>query len=266
MTTVVAEIKTVVSATRTAVAIVKKVDSSEALQKRFDESVQEVHRGIGQVSYAVSRALVAHALGRDPSHEEVNRFLEAAVNEASFPNRAFRLLGEARKSASRRRRAFLAAMLFGLPFSKLPDDERDRVDMVVERIMPVDIELLVLIADKDRTAKPLAPPKERYFFTGMNMVALTRGIEVRLVTARDYENRGFADQVEAAEVARPVDHAAFSSLQSLGCVEVAESTAAQGDWRAHTLVIAPLGRLMIQAIEELRPGFEGGIDMDGAAP
>jgi hypothetical protein len=256
VTSIVAGIKSVLAGARTAVAIVKRIESSESLEAQLDRSDAEVRGEAAQVSYAICRALVAQALGRDPSHDQVNDVLSAAVNDPSFPNRAFRLLGEARKSASRRRRLFLASMLFGLPFTKLPDDERDRVDMVVERIMLPDVELLRLIVEKDRTAPP-SPEPEPYLFRGTRVAALTRDLEVRVATTNEYMAGGtaFGDPTYEDEQFR-VDHTAFSALLALGCIELAERKMTQGEWGVQALVVSPLGRLVAGAIEALRPGFD----------
>lgn len=234
----------------------KLVDSSESLQARFDEAAADVHRQVGQVSYAVCRALVAHALGRHPSDEEVTVVMTNAVNDPAFPNRAFRLLGEARKAASHRRRAFLAAMLFGLPFVRVPDDDRDRIDMVVERIMTADVELLRLIAQKDHDAPRPSAEDAAYYFPDSNVVALTRGLDVRIATTLDQWEGGFSDQAYSDD-RYSVNHAAFASLLSLSCIEVGDMKATQGDWLTRCLAITPLGKLVIRAVEEVRPGFDG---------
>jgi len=58
------------------------------------------------------------------------------------------------------------------------------------------------------------------------------------------ERRFFADQLS------------FGTLLSLGCVDVGQSNATtHGPWQVHRLMITQLGRLVIQAIEEVRPGF-----------
>jgi len=71
VTTLAAEIKGLVTGARTVFEIAKRVDSSAALQRRFDEGAQEVHRDIGQVSYGFCKAFVAHALRHEPSGDEV---------------------------------------------------------------------------------------------------------------------------------------------------------------------------------------------------
>jgi hypothetical protein len=259
VTTVAVGIKGALSAARTAVGIIKWADSSEARRVQLNESIAEVQREGEQVCYAVCKALVAHSLGRDPSDDEVNDVFSAAINNPAFPNRAYRLLGEARKSASRRRRAFLASVLFGLSFSKLPDDERDRVDMAVERMMPADADLLWVLAEKDRTARPSAELEGPYFFKGTRLLALTRGLEVRIGSTDDWvtDEEQFADEVYT-DARFGVDHAAFGSLLSFGLADMSESMARQSDWdwEIRRLTITPLGRLVVRAIEEVRPGFD----------
>lgn len=234
----------------------KRIDSSEALQSRFDESAAEVHREVGQVSHAVSRALVAHALGRHPSDEDVTAFMTAAVNDPAFPHRAFRLLGEMRKAASHRRRAFLASVLFGLPFKKLPDDDRDRIDMVVERAVPADIELLDLIAEKERRAKAPSEKDEGYMFQWTSVAVFIRSRDVRLVTTDDSDGIDFKEEA-FTDPRYCVDQGAFAALRSLGCIDIGERKANQGEWSIHSLIVTSIGRMVSDAVNELRPGFSG---------
>jgi len=260
VTSVAAGIKGLLSATRAVAGLIKRAGSSEALRARLVASGEEVERDAIQVCYGVCKALVANALDREPSDEDVSDVLSAAISDPAFPHRAYRLFGEIKKSASRRRRAFLASVLFGLPFSKLPDDERDRIDMAVERMMPADVELLMAIVEKDRAARP-TPETEPYLFRGTKIAATLRGIEVRLGSTDDYEDegRGFSDEYYA-DARFLVDHAAFGALLSFGLLDVGQSQQVQGDWQIHRLVITPLGKLVVQAIEELRPGFDAHCD------
>jgi hypothetical protein len=236
--------------------LVKSVNASKALQARFDESVVKVNREMGQVAFAVCKAFVALALQHEPTAPEVEHFMNAAADDPAFPHRAYRLLGELRRSASHRRRAFLASVLFGLPFTKLPDDERDRVDMAVERMMPEDVELLRLIVEKDRTGRPSPEPGGPYLFKDSRVVALTRGIEVRVATTDDCGDDGEFSNEIYADPRFCVDRGAFGSLRSLGLVEFGTIEASQGEWQIHPLLITPLGRITIRAIEEVRPGFD----------
>jgi hypothetical protein len=168
-------------------------------------------------------------------------------------------MGELGRSASRRRRVFLASVLFGLPFTKIPDDERDRVDMAVERMMVEDVELLMRIDEKDRTARP-TPEREPYLFRGTKVAGMMRGIEVRIGTTDDCGDDGeFGDEFYA-DARFLVDHAAFGALLSFGLLDVGQSQQKQGDWEIHRVVITPLGRLVVRAIEEVRPGFDVSVD------
>jgi hypothetical protein len=255
VSTLAAEIRALVTGARTVVGVVKRVDSSTSLQARFDEAVQEVHREVGQVSYAFCKAIVAHALGHEPSDDEVGAFMTAAVNDQAFPHRAYRLLGEARRSADRRRRQFLAAMLFGLSFKVLPDDERDRVDMAVERMMPADAELLQLVAEKQK----LPTKNIRGHFgsaTGRcKVLALLREQEFRVATSNDHEEGGaFGDAVFAHDSYR-ADRVALSSLQALGCLDLDRGDASFGTWQIHVVTITSLGALVLRAIDEVRAGL-----------
>ena len=267
MTTLVAEVKALIAGGRRAAqiagkvqALVRRIESSEELQGHFDKAVTEVNREVGQVSRAVCTALVAHALGCEPTADDVSTFLSSGVNDPAFPNRAFRLLGEARKAASHRRRAFLASMLWGLPFLKLPDDERDRVDMLVERMVLADVELLSLLVHMDRIASP-SKETEPYLFRGTRLAVLTRELEAIVATTDQYDygnNEGFRKLLDTEPAG--VNRAAFGTLLTLGCIETGEVKMSQGDWTIRSLVLTTLGRSVNHAIEELRPGFENARD------
>jgi hypothetical protein len=252
---VVAGIKGVLKAVSVGAKVAKRVDPTEKLRERLKDSAEEVNRELVQVSAAVCRALVAHAVGRTPSDSEVDDLMSAAIGDPSFPHRAYRLLGEAQKSASRRRRAFLASVAFGLPFVGFQDDRRDRVDMVVERLMPDDIELLRLIDEKNRTASPPLTDEAQHIFGRSRVVALIQSLEVRVATTDGFTTEiGFYDET-LSDDRRRVDHTAFGSLVTLGCLEIGQSKVRQADWEIRPLVITPLGELLLSAIEELRPGF-----------
>jgi hypothetical protein len=249
MSTLVAEVKALYEAVQKAQAIIKKVASSAELQAQFDEAVVEVNREMGQVSYAVAQALVAHALGRPPSSQEVQQFLSAAIGDPAFPARAYRLIGEARKTASDRRRAFLASMLLGLPFTKIADDERDRIDMTVERMTVEDAELLMAIFDNIRTPQDLG---HRSF--GPTGVLVLTPVDtdrprptVHIVTP---DPTGRADEVRV-----PFPRGVFESLKLLGCVETGAGISTEGGVARYHLLLTDLGGTVGRAIKEVRPGL-----------
>jgi hypothetical protein len=70
------------------------------LAERLKASVDQVNQDMTQVTFAICRAFVAHALGRDPSADEVDAFIASATGDPAFPARAHRLLGELRKDGS----------------------------------------------------------------------------------------------------------------------------------------------------------------------
>lgn len=248
MTTVAAEIGALFSSARRAAGLIKAVESSEALQAKFADSVEQVSRETGQVAYAVSKALVAHALGRDPADDEVNEFLSAAVGDPAFPARAHRLMGEARKTASHRRRAFLASILFGLPFSKVPDDERDRIDMVVERMTVEDAELLMAV-DRLRDALPQNLQQDYGPF----------GIVVRVHA--DLQSPRPLAQLVTVNVERTgespshqVRRDALEALITMGCLERGRELAKRDGHAGYHLLITQLGESLLRAFNEVRAG------------
>lgn len=251
---------------RKLVGVVREVERPAWLATRLRESGDQVNQDMIQMSFAVSRAFVAHALGHEPSSEEVDAFIAAAAGDAAFPARAHRLLGELKKASSARRRAFLAAALYGLQFSKLPDDERDRVDMAIERMMPGDVELLVRI-DEGRKRPPRSPIPALQVGPS-NVFALISGSELRISVTDHWKGDGLTEEVLRDETSR-ADLVALSALQSLGCVRLGERhstidfSASGGEfysssWIEYPLTITAVGELVIRAIEEMRPGLDAG--------
>ena len=246
----------VLKATRAGVALARAANSSKELQRRFDDAAEQVNRETSQVAYAVAKALVGHALGETPSSEALDRFLANAVDDPSFPARAHRLLGEARKSASNRRRKLLASVLFGLPFSKTPADDRDRVDMLVERLVPEDVDLLAEIDSLERATSPGA------YGTEQPCYALTHG-QVRLVSADLLS----ADAIRQADVeaATSLASPAFTTLQAVGCINLSagfsEAVVIEGaSASAEAISITPLGRLLLGALAEVRAGLDAPVE------
>jgi hypothetical protein len=249
-------IKAILSAPRA----LKALDQSSDLQARFDAAMAQVGRDTTQVSFAIARAFVAHATGREPSSEEVTAFLDHAMGDPAFPHRAYRLLGEVRKAASWRRRVFLASVLYGLPFSPLPDDERDRVDMAVERMMPADADLLTTIRDKDLAERADRTDAMNAIFGTSNCVVLLRSGELRIATAAEWNPSHqrswspFSDEV-TDDPRFSADRAALASLEALGCLELGPDVMRIRDWRVHQKTITALGNLVLRALDDVRPGF-----------
>jgi hypothetical protein len=237
-------------------SLFRAAESNPSAVARFEETSAAATREMLKDGYAAVKALVAHALDREPSDPEVDAVMMDAAEHPNAPFRFHRLLGEARKSASRRRRRFLASVAFGLEFSALPDDLRDRVDLVVERLVPEDVDLLMTIDEKNRKARP-AVEKDGIPFNvgGSRVAAVIQGISVRLGTTDDHEiDQGFIDAFYEGD-RYLVSQAAFGALVAVGCIDVGQSQSSQGHWEIHRLLITELGSLVIRAIEEVRAGF-----------
>jgi hypothetical protein len=126
-------------------------------------------------------------------------------------------------------------MVYGLSFKSLPDDERDRVDMAVERMIPADLELLQLVA--------------RWLAAG-GCTAYLKPNELRLVPA-------FAESDFATAIRNPTfvaDPGAFATLQMLGCI-YCDSNSAMPGWQILNVSTTALGELVLRAIDEVRPGL-----------
>jgi hypothetical protein len=239
-----------VSAAQKVAKIVECAEVSPEVQARLNRSIEQANLEAIQVCYAVCKAFVAQALGAEPSTNQVNEYMAKAVEDPAFPNRAYRLFGEAQKSASRRRRIFLASMLFGPPFSKMPDDERDRVDMAVERMTVEDAELLMAILDNIRTPQDLG--HDSFGPTGvlvLTPVDLERARPEKIyIVTPDLRGRG-------DEVRMSFPRGVFESLKLLGCVETGTGISTEGSWARYHLLLTDLGGTVGRAIKEVRPGL-----------
>jgi hypothetical protein len=236
--------------------LVKVAESNPAALVRLDESIAEATREMLKDCYATAKALVAYAIDREPSDPEVDALMAEVTEHPNAPFRMHRILGEARKSASRRRRRFLASVFFGLPFSTLPDDERDRVDMAVERMTVPDVQFLDMIAAKRNSLGEQSG--RRYIFGPDGILAMIDGITLRIGTPTEWVSGGFADEFYK-DPQFIGDRAALSSLVSVGCLDVGQSriTSLNGNAQGHQLRILPLGDMVLRAIEEVRSGFRG---------
>jgi hypothetical protein len=247
MSSLVVAAKKALSEAPEAIKAVKWLNGAAA-QGQFDAAAAQVNQETAQISHAVCRALTTHVLGGPPSSDQVDQFMAAAVRDPAFPARAYRLLGEAQKSSDRRRRVFLASVLFGLSFDVLPDDDRDRVDMAVERLVPPDVELLMLIAA--RQSAPSMKTGDR-----SDVFALINGRALRL-TITDFLHEGELQQHVLDDERFLADRAALDALVGGGCVHLGERFAQAGDWIIYKLTISEVGHMVIRAIEEVHPGLK----------
>lgn len=108
-------------------------------------------------------------------------------------------------------------MLFGLPFSKMPEDERDRVDMAVERMTVPDVEFLWLVAEKRKIAGETPSEGIAYVFGASGVRAAVQGTNLRLFTPDEW-NGEFSDDL-FRDPRFLADRAALSSLVSIGCFD-----------------------------------------------
>ena len=254
MPTLTAAVKAILAAPKV-VKAVKQLNASP-LDEHFAAAVAEVNQDMIQISYAFCRAFAALALGYEPSAEQVDEFMRQAAKDPAFPWRAHRLLGEMKKSASERRRRFLAAMLFGLSFETLPDDDRDRVDMVVDQLLPVDAALLLKIADLCER-KPAAPGVRHYV---NEFVAFISQDELRLVTSDYWIGSEFRPEA-TTDPALKEDRSALTALLSLDCVSLDEvvlgGTLSHEGYAVQSVTPTSLGYLVVRAINEVLPGLGG---------
>jgi hypothetical protein len=177
------------------------------------------------------------------------------ADDPKFAHRVRRLFGEAQKSSDRRRRVFLASVLYGLPDSKMLDDERDRVDMAVERLTVADVQFLAMLWEKRRTSEMHRSDGISYIFGDDGLGAVIEGTSLRVATPDEWTGNDFVEGF--LEDPRFVgDRAALASLVSVGCIDVGESVMSSGNTRrTHHLRLLPLAQLVVQALQEIGAGF-----------
>jgi len=265
------ELTTAITAIKAYRASAKAIDwvNKSPLDAAIQEAGAKANREMTQVCFAVVRALIAVRLGRDPNEEEVQAYMLAAIDDPSFPARTYRLFGEGRKSTSDRRRRLLASVLFGMPFSKVPADDVDRLDMVFERMMPGDARLLMRLSDLAKT--PLLPDSqmiepvsdEEKRPATCEVFALRSDTALRIITSNDYpKDRTFND--DFLEQSRLLENAIeLDALEVLGCVSVGEQNGtlkhSSGYHGFYRLLLTPVGELVVKALVEVRAGFEPSI-------
>ena len=236
--------------------VIRSAESNPWAETRLSETIAAANLEMNKINGAAIRGLISNALKCAPSDDQVQAVYDEIAQHPNAPFRVHRLLGEALKSSARNRRQFLAAVFFGLEFSALPDDLRDRVDLVVERLVPEDVALLMEIDEKNRRARPTDEKDGTPFdIGGSRVAAVMEGLTVRIGTSDDHQpGHGFPDAFFEDDRFL-VSQAAFGALVAVGCIDAAQNNSSQGRWEIHRLLITELGRLVIGAIEEVRPGF-----------
>jgi hypothetical protein len=138
--------------------------------------------------------------------------------------------------------------------------------MAIERMMPGDLELLTRI-DEGRKRPPRLPIHPSIPVRPSKVFALINGGQLRLSVTDDWRSVVRTEDVIQDETSR-ADLVALAALQSLGCVRLGEreptidfgSAVDLGSgattWIDYPVMITPVGELVIQAIEEMRPGLE----------
>lgn len=236
-------------------------------RERLELVEERANRQVGQVSHAVAKALVAHALGRSPSDEDVDAFMAAAVDDPAFPARAYRLLGEARKTASIRRQKLLASVLLGAErFSEAWDEddrgeqERDRIDTLVERLTLADVDLLVAIVALARQSFPPNTDDIKYELSLYAIEHLRGDVEI---AAEHQIQAGTLDLKEGDRDTIWPTQTALLSLTLNGCVERPDRSVKKlartrnGDeFRYTTLFITDLGEMLVDALAEVKAGMD----------
>jgi hypothetical protein len=122
-------------------AITKKLDVNSQLKAGYGDAINDMC----VTAYSFVRSLTAARLGvapRSVTEAQIERFLEELATSPGFGARFARLFTEGIKSPTEARRQMLARVLFA---TNQDEDERDRVDLAIERLVPSDIECLEIV-------------------------------------------------------------------------------------------------------------------------
>jgi hypothetical protein len=231
------------------VSLVAAQNPAAAMGRQIGGAYDQTLQATGLSAYNGVRALLAFHLKRDPTGSEIQTLMEEAGKSQGFPARAVRLLEEARRAPTEGRRRMLASVLYGLPFTDATEEERDRVDMLVERLTPQDVDLLNRISGLWKSLSPqdANPHCLAVDWSGLRMIRYPLPGDARL-TRQVVENT-------------PVESgAAFATLQSAGCIEVPGGMSAddepiiEGAGVYSGLVqVTPLGKLLLKALRDVCP-------------
>ena len=248
--TAVSGIAAPIKAVQNLVALVEFADRSPAIERRLKESRDESIEATSVAAHAAAIGLAAALTNTVPTQQVVERLVEAAHSGPGAPFRVWRLLGETAKSASYERRVFLASFFYALPFTTAREAERNRIDMLVERLMPEDVSLLKRIADL--VTRVPDPHHAGQFISNYPIKANAH--EGVWITSSQHRSEGF--------LADPV---ALTSLVTHGCVSDSvgfwgETVGVGGaDTNGTMLAVTPLGQLLARAFEDVRPVVEAAL-------
>jgi hypothetical protein len=216
--------------------------------RRLDESITAAHQEMSLIGYRVARLFAAGLLGKAPTDQEVDQFLESAIHDPSFPARYARLWLEATKSPSEDRRYMLTARLLAPRLQGDQDQElRDRVDAAFERMFVGDVELLLELealqgVDHEQVG-----------------VLLHEGVQVAVL--RGGIDRGSGEIPDRRVACHPY---ALGNLEAVSLARLHEfigMTALEGRGVA-SLELTPLGLAIAAEAKRLRAGLVAGASID----
>jgi hypothetical protein len=235
------------------VSLVAAQNPALVMARQFGEAYEKTIQDAALSAYNGVRALLAFQLKRDPTGPEILGLMEEAGKTGAFPARAVRQLEEVRRAPTEERRQMLAAVLYGLPFTDVTDDERDRVDMLVVRLMPRDVDLLNKI---DRLNRVDAMWKREVATDPEPRCLALHWEGLRLI---QYPPDRFGHLTEDYVKKAPTESTtAFTTLQSAGCIEMEDGFSTDivingvGVYSG-TVTVTPLGALLLRALRDVCP-------------
>lgn len=234
------------------ISLMRERGTSETMARQLNAAYEKTDQDMGRSAYNAARALLAAGLRRYPEDAEVLGLMAEAAESPGFAARAVRLLEAARRSPSEKRREMLAAVLCGLPFSSVSEDDRDRVDMLVKRLMPSDITLL------DSIQKFEAEKNDFKVRWKNGVYAVRMGGELRVVPGSRVPEDTFSEDLFAIP-GLPRDRIGLVTLETLGLIEL-DSGNSRGPFpiampinMVNGVSTTPLAEMLLAALRAVSP-------------
>jgi hypothetical protein len=204
-----------------------------------------------QVGQTVAIALIAAAKGSEPLDDDVHQFVRTSLDDGTFLPRCHRLFTECLRSPSARRRKRLASVLVGGPHVTRGADDRDRLDMLVERLLDDDVDALRHVHELQAA--------------GVHRLVLN-DVDLSICLIRDGDSFRLARGMEVFPDALPKRRAdinpawpllpalAIASLDSAGCVIVREERFFNAVDLTHTpsaVTVTDTGRFLYTSLKRV---------------
>jgi len=144
----------------------------------------------------------------------------------------------------------LASILFGMPFTNSSEDDRDRVDMLAERLIPEDIRILRRLTELQQTAADGHSYSRRVY-------QLKCDDTIRFVTDDDIAGGRF--HVSDLRALEGVSPPALKTLRSIGCLNIIGQHPVfygSSEITIEELAVTSLGVLLMDSLRDVQAGLD----------